>query len=71
MPSQVRQLAFLQQMLDVIMNEVSAVQICASNFIQGDIEKAKQLLFESQDKVDQMLIQDIITLLKETDPVAA
>ncbi|KAL0860364.1 hypothetical protein ABMA27_009764 [Loxostege sticticalis] len=70
-------LAFLQQKLDV-MDEVSAVQICASNFSEADISEAKKLLFASLNKSDQMIsrrrdgtkksIQDIITLFKETDP---
>ncbi|XP_047026050.1 uncharacterized protein LOC124634496 [Helicoverpa zea] len=70
-------LAFLQQKLDV-MDEVSAVQICASNFSEDDVAAAKQLLYRLLNKSDQMVsrrrdgtkksIQDIITLLKETDP---
>ncbi|KAM3968711.1 uncharacterized protein ACR2FA_000062 [Aphomia sociella] len=70
-------LAFLQQKLDV-MDEVSAVQICSSNFTQEDIATAKILLFESVNKIDQMVtrrrdgtrkcLHDIITVLKETDP---
>ncbi|KAF9800956.1 hypothetical protein SFRURICE_014129 [Spodoptera frugiperda] len=70
-------LAFLQQKLDV-MDEVSAVQICASNFSEPDVAASKQLLFRLLNKSDQMVsrrrdgtkksIQDIITLLKETDP---
>ncbi|XP_075990245.1 uncharacterized protein LOC142985887 [Anticarsia gemmatalis] len=70
-------LAFLQQKLDV-MDEVSAIQICASNFSEEDIAAAKLLLFTTLNKRDKMVsrrhdgtkksIQDIITLLKETDP---
>ncbi|XP_050563124.1 uncharacterized protein LOC118270063 [Spodoptera frugiperda] len=70
-------LAFLQQKLDV-MDEVSAVQICATNFSEPDVAASKQLLFRLLNKSDQMVsrrrdgtkksIQDIITLLKETDP---
>ncbi|KAF9802801.1 hypothetical protein SFRURICE_002969 [Spodoptera frugiperda] len=70
-------LVFLQQKLDV-MDEVSAVQICATNFSEPDIAASKQLLFRLLNKSDQMVsrrrdgtkksIQDIITLLKETDP---
>ncbi|PZC72759.1 hypothetical protein B5X24_HaOG210600 [Helicoverpa armigera] len=70
-------LAFLQQKLDV-MDEVSAVQICATNFSEEDVAAAKQLLYRLLNKSDQMVsrrrdgtkksIQDIITLLKETDP---
>ncbi|XP_026741922.1 uncharacterized protein LOC113503980 [Trichoplusia ni] len=70
-------LAFLQQKLDV-MDEVSAVQICVTNFSEDDIAAAKLLLFRSLDKVEQMVSrrrdgtktseQDIITLLKCTDP---
>ncbi|PZC82043.1 hypothetical protein B5X24_HaOG211599 [Helicoverpa armigera] len=70
-------LAFLQQKLDV-MDEVSAIQICATNFSEDDVAAAKQLLYRLLNKGDQMVsrrrdgtkksIQDIITLLKETDP---
>ncbi|KAJ8715354.1 hypothetical protein PYW07_009836 [Mythimna separata] len=70
-------LAFLQQKLDV-MDEVSAVQICATNFSEEDIAAAKLMLFTVLNKRDQMVsrrrdgtrksIQDIITLFKETDP---
>ena len=70
-------LAFLQQKLDV-MDEVSAVQICTSNFSEEDIAASKLLLFRVLNKVDQMVsrrrdgikksVQDKITLLKETDP---
>lgn len=70
-------LAFLQQKLDV-MDEVSAIQICATNFSEEDVAAAKLLLYKSLNKCDQMVsrrrdgtkksIQDIITLLKETDP---
>ncbi|KAJ8728435.1 hypothetical protein PYW08_016820 [Mythimna loreyi] len=70
-------LAFLQQKLDV-MDEVSAVQICATNFSEEDIAAAKLLLFSVLNKRDQMpsrrrdgtkkSLQDIITLFKETDP---
>uniref|UniRef100_A0A2A4JTK8 Uncharacterized protein n=1 Tax=Heliothis virescens TaxID=7102 RepID=A0A2A4JTK8_HELVI len=69
-------LAFLQQKLDV-MDEVSAIQICATNFNEEDVAAAKLLLYTSLNKCDQMVsrrrdgtrksIQDIITLLKETD----
>ncbi|CAD0203492.1 unnamed protein product [Chrysodeixis includens] len=70
-------LAFLQQKLDV-MDEVSAVQICATNFSEDDVAAAKQLLYRVLNKSDQMVsrrrdgtkrsIQDVITLLKATDP---
>ncbi|KAF9808045.1 hypothetical protein SFRURICE_017217, partial [Spodoptera frugiperda] len=70
-------LAFLQQKLDV-MDEVSAIQICATNFSEEDVAAAKLLLYKSLNKCDQMVsrrrdgtkksIQDIITLLKEIDP---
>lgn len=70
-------LAFLQQKLDV-MDEVSAIQICASNFSEDDVAAAKLLLYRALNKSDQMVsrrrdgtrksIQDIITLLKETEP---
>lgn len=70
-------LAFLQQKLDV-MDEVSAIQICVTNFSEDDIAASKLLLFRILNKSDQMTtrrregtkksVQDIITLLKETDP---
>ncbi|PZC71740.1 hypothetical protein B5X24_HaOG212568 [Helicoverpa armigera] len=70
-------LAFLQQKLDV-MDEVSAVQICATNFSEEDVAAAKQLLYRLLNKSDRMVsrrrdgkkksIQDVLTLLKETDP---
>ena len=70
-------LAFLQQKLDV-MDEVSAIQICVTNFSEDDIAAAKLLLFRSLNKVGQMVsrrrdgtkksVQDIVTLLKATDP---
>ncbi|KAF9809469.1 hypothetical protein SFRURICE_020766 [Spodoptera frugiperda] len=47
-------LAFLQQKLDV-MDEVSAVQICASNFSETDVAASKQLLFRLLNKSDQMV----------------
>lgn len=47
-------LAFLQQKLDV-MDEVSAVQICASNFSEPDVAASKQLLFRLLNKSDQMV----------------
>ncbi|XP_026743671.1 uncharacterized protein LOC113505251 [Trichoplusia ni] len=70
-------LAFLQQKLDV-MDEVSAIQICSSNFSEDDIAASKLLVFKLLNKSDQMVsrrrdgtkksLQDVITLLKETDP---
>lgn len=71
-------LAFLQQRLDV-MDEVSIAQICRTSFHEDEIRKTKTLLFELLGKSDRMptrrrdekgerSLQDIISLLKETDP---
>lgn len=70
-------LSFLQQKLDV-MTELSAIQICSTNFSEEDIAAAKLLLFTTLNKRDQMVsrrrdgtkksLQDIISLLKVTDP---
>ncbi|KAJ8717572.1 hypothetical protein PYW07_005502 [Mythimna separata] len=71
-------LAFLQYQLDV-MDEVSVTQICTSNFNEEEIRRAKTLLFESLSMGDRMpsrrrdekgerSLQDIIKVLKETDP---
>ncbi|XP_075990250.1 uncharacterized protein LOC142985894 [Anticarsia gemmatalis] len=56
------------------MDEVSAIQICASNFSEEDIAAAKLLLFTTLNKRDKMVsrrrdgTKKSITLLKETDP---
>lgn len=69
-------LAFVQNKLDV-MDEQSLAQICESAFSAKDIEVAKSLLFESLSKRPKARkrhgktlrnIEDIICMLKETDP---
>ncbi|CAK1601379.1 unnamed protein product [Parnassius mnemosyne] len=69
-------LAFVQNKLDV-MDEQSLIQICESSFSAEEIELAKSLLFESVSKRPKIRkrqgktlrnIEDIICLLKETDP---
>lgn len=71
-------LAFLQHAIDT-MDEISIIQICKSNFTSEEIGVAKKLLYESAGKIDRMparrldekgekSLQDIINLLKETDP---
>lgn len=69
-------LAFVQNKLDV-MDEQSLIQICESAFSEDEIDKAKSLLFESVSKRPSIRkrkgktlrnIEDIICLLKETDP---
>ncbi|CAH0401908.1 unnamed protein product [Chilo suppressalis] len=60
------------------MDEVSILQICISNFKEDEVCSGKVLLFRSVGKADKMAstrrdgteksMQDIITLLKETDP---
>ncbi|CAH0402160.1 unnamed protein product [Chilo suppressalis] len=60
------------------MDEVSILQICKSNFKEDEICSGKVLLFRYVGKADKMpsrrrdgtekTVQDIITLLKETDP---
>ncbi|KAF9793853.1 hypothetical protein SFRURICE_007384 [Spodoptera frugiperda] len=60
------------------MDEVSILQICKSNFKEEDISSGKRLLFQCLGKLDEMparrrdgtekSVQDIITLLKVTDP---
>lgn len=73
-------LAFLQDRLDV-MDEVSAIHICKTSFSENEILAAKTLLYESLKISDQMKshrrdergersLQDIITVLKVTDPDA-
>ncbi|XP_072931715.1 uncharacterized protein [Epargyreus clarus] len=71
-------LAFIQHAIDT-MDEVSIIQICKSNFTREEIGSAKILLFESLGMSDRMpsrrkdekgekRLQDIINLLKVTDP---
>lgn len=70
-------LAFIQHAIDT-MDEVSILQICKSNFKEEDISSGKRLLFQCLGKLDEMparrrdgtekSVQDIITLLKVTDP---
>ncbi|KAL0871082.1 hypothetical protein ABMA27_004887 [Loxostege sticticalis] len=71
-------LAFLQNQLDV-MDEISVTQICTSNFTEAEIRSGKALLYESIGMTDRMpsrrrddkgvkSLQDIIKMLKETDP---
>ncbi|PZC79707.1 hypothetical protein B5X24_HaOG216015 [Helicoverpa armigera] len=71
-------LAFLQYQLDV-MDEVSVTQICTSNFTEAEIRSAKTLLYETllmadrmpsrrRDEKGERSLQDIIKVLKETDP---
>lgn len=71
-------LAFLQNKVDVMDNE-SMVRICASTYTISEVEKAKALLFDTiktrrrnisrrkEGKIQRDL-EDIITVLKETDP---
>ena len=70
-------LAFIKHAIDY-MDEVSILQICKSSFKEDDISSAKLLLFTTLGKLSQMpsrrrdgtekSLQDIVTLLKETDP---
>ncbi|XP_026330950.1 uncharacterized protein LOC113238327, partial [Hyposmocoma kahamanoa] len=70
-------LAFIIHAIDT-MDEVSIVQICKSNFSEDEICSGKMLLFQRLGKAEEMpsrrrdggvkSLQDIITLLKETDP---
>ncbi|XP_072934818.1 uncharacterized protein [Epargyreus clarus] len=71
-------LAFIQHAIDT-MDEVSIIQICKTNFTREEIVSAKILLFESLGMSDRMPsrrkdekgekgLQDIINLLKVTDP---
>ncbi|XP_072931728.1 uncharacterized protein [Epargyreus clarus] len=71
-------LAFIQHAIDT-MDEVSIIQICKTNFTREEIVNAKILLFESLGMSDRMPsrrkdekgekgLQDIINLLKVTDP---
>lgn len=71
-------LAFINNKLDVMDNE-SLVRICASAFTIDEVEKAKALLFDSiktnkrnisrrKDGKIQRDLEDIISVLKNTDP---
>lgn len=71
-------LAFIQHAIDT-MDEVSILQICKTNFTTKEIEAAKVLLYGALGKSDRMpsrrrdekgerSLQDIVTLLKGTDP---
>lgn len=70
-------LAFIQHAIDT-MDEVSIVKICKSDFKKYEICSDKVLLYQSLGKAEQMptrwrvrrvqSLQDIITLMKETDP---
>lgn len=71
-------LAFLQHAIDT-MDEISIIQICKSNFNAEEITSAKTLLYKSVGQIDRMpsrrkddkgekSLQDIINLLKTTDP---
>lgn len=69
-------LAFVQNKVDVMVEE-SLVQICSTAFTDEEIEKAKNLLFDSVSKKKstrrregktQRNLDDIICLIKETDP---
>ncbi|KAM3961427.1 uncharacterized protein ACR2FA_004540 [Aphomia sociella] len=71
-------LAFIQHAIDT-MDEVSIMQICKSNFKEEEICNSKVLLYQTLGKGDwipsrswdekgERSLQDIISLLKETDP---
>lgn len=68
-------LCFLQCKIDVI-DEISLVQICETNFKESEIVTAKSILSEAVncrstrkgDGKGKRLLQDIIKLLKETEP---
>ncbi|KAM3955362.1 uncharacterized protein ACR2FA_010739 [Aphomia sociella] len=71
-------LAFIQHAIDT-MDEVSIMQICKSNFKEEEICNSKMLLYQTLGKGDRIpsrrrdekgerSLQDIISLLKETDP---
>lgn len=69
-------LTFVQNKIDVI-DELSIVQICASNFTENELESGKTELYNSlslklvqrkgEDK-NKKIIKDVIKVLKETDP---
>lgn len=71
-------LAFIQHAIDT-MDEISILQICKTNFKREEICSSKELLYRTLGKADLMpsrrrdekgerSLQDIINLLKETDP---
>lgn len=72
-------LTFVQNKIDIL-DEISIVQICTSNFTESEIETGKSVLFESlpgggrnvmrkgEDK-SKKNVKDIIKQLKETDPI--
>ncbi|KAM3965458.1 uncharacterized protein ACR2FA_000295 [Aphomia sociella] len=71
-------LAFIQHAIDT-MDEVSIMQICKSNFKEEEICNSKVLLYQTlgkgnripsrrRDEKGERSLQDIISLLKETDP---
>lgn len=71
-------LAFLQNKVDVMDNE-SMVRICAAAYTVAEVEEAKSLLFDTiqtkkrnisrrKDGKIQRDLEDIIAVLKETDP---
>lgn len=71
-------LAFIQHAIDT-MDEISILQICKTNFKREEICSGKELLYRTLGKADLMpsrrrdekgerSLQDIIKLLKETDP---
>ncbi|CAH0397995.1 unnamed protein product [Chilo suppressalis] len=70
-------LAFIQNAIDTL-DEFNILQICKSNFKEDEVCSGKVLLFRSVGKAYKMSsrqrdgteesVQDIITLLKETDP---
>ncbi|KAM3965425.1 uncharacterized protein ACR2FA_000257 [Aphomia sociella] len=71
-------LAFIQHAIDT-MDEVSIMHICKSNFKEAEICNSKVLLYQTLGKGDRIpsrrrdekgerSLQDIISLLKETDP---
>ncbi|XP_045485829.1 uncharacterized protein LOC123689520 [Pieris rapae] len=71
-------LAFIQNKVDV-MDEESLVRLCTSSFSAGDIEAAKNLLFDSitttqrnvtrkRSGKSQRDLYDVISVFKQTDP---
>ncbi|XP_022824478.1 uncharacterized protein LOC111354998 [Spodoptera litura] len=70
-------LALLQNVYDFL-DEGHLLDLCKSAFKKPEINRARWLLFETLDKVDQIpsrqrdstdnIIQDIVTVFKETDP---
>ncbi|CAH2208108.1 jg3526 [Pararge aegeria aegeria] len=71
-------LTFVQNKADVL-DELSIVQICVSNFTTEEIESGKNLLFENTGEITRNIqrkgedknkknVKDVIKRLKETDP---